>query len=44
MDFTKATIEELETVAYEDDYAGIIDKALARCQLMHRQIDLYELL
>ncbi|HIW33490.1 MAG TPA: hypothetical protein IAA29_11965 [Candidatus Paenibacillus intestinavium] len=44
VDFSKATIEELDVVAYEDDYANVIDKELAICQLMHRQIDIYELL
>ena len=44
MDYSKATIEELDVVAYEDDYADVIDKQLAICQLLHRQIDIYELL
>lgn len=44
MDFSKASIEELEVVAYEDEHAGVIDKQLAICQLMHRQIDIYEYL
>lgn len=44
MDYSKATVDELVAVAYEDDYAGAIDKQLAICQLMHRQMDIYEFL
>jgi len=46
VDYTKATFEELMVVAYEDEYAGIMDKAYALIQIMHRQeqMDLYEYL
>lgn len=44
MDFSKATVDELDVVAYEDEYADILDKEYALIQMAHRQMDLYEYL